>query len=376
MLTSPFKKVKQNRNSMTSLNVSADVKLRFIDKKISHYFNRNTILFGASESGKSTVLFEILYLLKDVVPLIFVFSLTAEENNAFDGMVPEHVLFRDINIPLIEAIYKRQKGATRIYNTVNNIKSLKALFCRVASHGAVESAKNAFKNAARIIGDKEGDLSMDFSDRKSALCEVKKVRDEYLTKLYKHEIRINKKRLRRMGLSENEKYIVKYLDFNPHCTIVFDDCGAILKKFQKEEVIKKIMYQGRHNKLHAIFTLQDDTDMASFIKKQSKINIFTTDQCASAYFERKSNSFPKKTKTKADNIISYVFAETTKKKNHKKLMYLRGEPDPFRYTIADLYDTFEFGSPALWKMSKKIKENEEVMSFDDDPLLSSFRINL
>lgn len=362
---------------MSALNVSSDIKLKYIDKDNAHYFNRNTILFGASDSGKSTILFEILYLLKDIVPLIFVFSLTAEENCAFDGIVPEHVLFFEINIAIIEGIYKRQKGATRIYNTVNEIGGLKKLFCRIASAGAIDSAKRAFKNASDLINTKENDTKMEFSDRRAAVNEVEKLRDDYLIKLYKHEIRTNKKKLQRLGLSDVEKYIVKYLDFNPHCTIVWDDCGAVLNKFQKEDVMKKILYQGRHNKMHGIFTLQDDTDMAPFIKKQSKVNIFTTDQCASAYFERTSNRFTKKVRAKADAIISFVFAEsTTKKKNFKKLVYLRGEPDPFRYTIADKYAPFKFGSPALWEMSGKLKTGEDILSFDDDPLLSSFKIDM
>ena len=54
-----------------------------------------------------------------------------------------------------------------------------------------------------------------------------------------------------MGLSEKSRYILKYLDFNPNCVLVLDDCGAILKKFQKEEA-KKIIFQGRHNYINII----------------------------------------------------------------------------------------------------------------------------
>ena len=57
-----------------SLNVASDIKLKFLEKTPDHYLNKSAILFGASDSGKSTILIEILYLLKDHVPNIFVFA--------------------------------------------------------------------------------------------------------------------------------------------------------------------------------------------------------------------------------------------------------------------------------------------------------------
>jgi hypothetical protein len=357
--------------------IAGDKKVRVLEKSSTHFFNRNAILFGATDSGKSTVLKEMLYLLKELVPLIFVFSLTAGETNTFDGIVPPNLIFKEIDIGIIERIYTRQKGATKIYNTVNDINALKELFLRVADANACMRVKVACKNAEIIIKKKRSNNSLDLSIKKSDITEIVEMRDEYLVKLYKHEIRIHKKNLKRMGISSKERYILKYLDFNPHCTIVFDDCGAVLKKFQNEEVIKKIMYQGRHNKINAFFTLQDDTDMASFIKKQSKVNIFTTDQCASAYFNRKSNSFPKQVKTKADDIIGSIFADGDNKKNYKKLIYLRGEPDPFRVVIADKYSNFRLGCPSLWIFYDKSDVDKcNNMSFEEDPLLAPFTVDI
>lgn len=357
------------------LNVSADIKVKYLEKTAKYYLNRSTILFGASNSGKSTILIEILYLLKDHVPNIFVFAPTAESNNAFDNIVPSPLVYKNVEINILKEIYKRAQAATKIYNTVNNLTCLRILFEKVADCKSVELAKLAYNNANAIISRKKADLSLNFIERRSSISEVKEVRDDFLTKLYKCVIRSNKRRLKNMGIIDKEQYIIKYLDFNPNCVIVLDDCGAILKKFQKEEVVKKIIFQGRHNYINIILTLQDDLNLDSSIKKNAFVNIFTTSRCASAYFERGSNSFSKKEKERASKIINHIFTPSFKK-DYKKLVYLRDEMDPFRYTIADIYDNFRFGSPSLWDLCGKIDREKNHCDFRNDPLLSAFKIDI
>ena len=178
-----------------------------------------------------------------------------------------------------------------------------------------------------------------------------------------------------MRLNDAEKYIVKYLDFNPHCVVVFDDCGAELKKFQKEVIYKKIMYMGRHNFINIILTLQDDSGLDTGVKKNAFVNIFTTAECALAYFEKKSSSFTKKNKEKAERVISYIFTEESKK-SFRKFAYLRDDPNPFRFTIADIYDDFKFGSRSLWKLCEQAECDRKKCDFINDPLMQAFKIDI
>jgi len=356
------------------LRVSQDIKVGYLEKDAKYYLNRSTILFGASNSGKSTILIEILYLLKDHVPNIFIFAPTADSNNAFGDIVPSPLIYKNVDIKLLTSIYNRQKASAKIYNTVNDLNDLKALFLRVADRKSLELARIVSVRASNIIQNKENDLSSNFADKRSTISQIKKVRDEYLSKLYKKTIKYNRKRLLKIDESEKTKYIIKYLDFNPNCVVVFDDCGAVLKKFQKEEVVKKIIFQGRHSYINIILTLQDDLNLNSAIKKNAFVNIFTTGRCASAYFERGSNNFSKKEKVLAAKIITHIF--DSDRKDYKKLVYLRDEINPFRYTIADLYDNFRFGSPSLWRLCDKLNRDKKTCDFDNDPLLSAFKIDI
>lgn len=358
----------------SSLNLSENIKLKFLEKSASYYLNKSTILFGASDTGKTTILLEMLYLLKDQVPNIFVFAPTADANNAFTGIVPSPLIFTEVDIAKVTAIYERQQSATKTYNLVNNIKSLKKLFDRIADDDIRATEALAISNAASIIQRKEsGDGN--FAEKRSAVLDVEKLRDEYLVKLYKAVIRSSKIKLDRLKLTKEERYIVMYLDFNPYCIIVFDDCAAELKKFQKEEVMKKIIFQGRHSFINIILTVQDDTNLDSAIKKNSFVNIFTSSQCASAYFERKSNYFTKKEREFAEKVIAGVFTSTSTKKDHKKMVYLRNTVDPFRYTIADIYGDFKFGCPSLWNMCNKLTKHVKC-DFDNDPLMAAFKIDI
>jgi hypothetical protein len=340
---------------------------RQLEKDVKYFLNKSIILYGPSKSGKSTVLMEMLYLLKEEVPLGFVFSLTADDNNAFEGIIPAPLIHSTVDMKLIHGIYRRQQAATRIYNMVNNPEALKCLFDKVASPDDVAKLEKAYLNARDIIERRSPEVDV-VSFRESIYA----VRDEFLNKLYKYVIRRNKARLLNMDLTDADRYTIKYLDFNPHCIIVLDDCGVYLKQFQKDETMLKILFQGRHNYISVILTLQDDVGVDSGLKKNAFISVFTTETVASAYFDRLSNNFSKKEKERARQLIQGTFSDIGTK-NHRKLVYLRDDPDPIRYTWANKYGVFRFGCDALWEMCSRISSARK-RDITKDPLLSAFAL--
>ena len=64
------------------------------------------------------------------------------------------------------------------------------------------------------------------------------------------------------------------------------------------------------------------------------------------------------------------------KKRLQKSAYIRDSVDPFRYTIANIYKNFRFGSPSLWEMCDRISKDSKTCDFENDPLLSAFKIDL
>ena len=256
---------------------------------------------------------------------------------------------------------------------VNNKDRLRRLFLKVSNMKLRETEATVVASAQDLIHRTENDESLDFIQRKKDISDVKKSRDEYLTTLYKHVIRVNRRRLIKMHLSDEEMFVVKYLDFNPNILIVFDDCGAVFtKKMQKNKTVQKVFFQGRHSYITTIFVFQDDINLESSLRKNAFMNIFTTQQCAQAYFERSSNNFSKDERKTATKIINTILSPA-RKKEHRKLVYMRDAENPFFYTVAGLYDTFKFGCPALWKYCNKLRVASDQFN-PDDPIMGSFSI--
>lgn len=320
------------------------------------------MLYGATNSGKSTIMLEILYVLKNHVPNVFVFSPTANSTKDYEGIIPACNIFTEMSVERLEKIYKRQQGASAIYNMVNDVAKLKSIFDLVATPVSRTSAAGIISKASQLI--------QQINEKKivGTTIEVNKVRDSCLIKLYKKVITDNKKALSRMNIGDEIKYIIHYLRFNPLCTIVIDDCGSVLSTFQKSTVFLKIIQQGRHDNINLLMSLQDDANVDSNVKKNVSMSFFTTSQCAGAYFERKSNSFPKKIREMAGSIISALYTNST---DYRKLAYIRDNSDPFRYILAESYN-FRFGAPVIWQLQDKLSKKE--YDYKTDPLLDPFRL--
>ena len=86
------------------------------------------------------------------------------------------------------------------------------------------------------------------------------------------------------------------------------------------------------------------------------LSIFTTSQAATTNFDRNSNGYPKHEKIRSKVVIENVFRQDDNDVEHfQKLVHMQNQQDPFKYTIADMYDDFRMGSDAQWAFNDKIK---------------------
>jgi hypothetical protein len=355
--------------------ISKDLKIRALKHDAKYFANQSIVLYGATRSGKSTVLIDILYLLHPTVPTVFVFSPTARTNGAYKDIVADECIFDDVYLDKLESIYVRQQGASLMYHTANNLKTLGSLFVMIASNTQVGRIKSVYAKMKQKFLKIMQHPKMSDVNKKAAVKKQKKKRNEYVREYYKFIIRKNKNRLLGMELTQKQQYALTYLDFVPDVTIVFDDCGATIREWQKHPIVKKIFMQGRHDFIHIIITVQDDVGMVSDLRKNAFVSMFTSAQCASAYFSRKSNNFLPPDKKKAEKIIANLFNDRNKEK-FMKLAYMRDELDQFRYFVADEHSNFRFGGDALWELHDALDNGEAVLDYDNDPLLSAFSLNI
>jgi hypothetical protein len=356
-----------------SIFLSDRTKLKWLNKDHSYYLNKTTIVYGRTNSGKSTIIEEIMYLCKEHIPTVFVIAPTNSSNNAYTNKIPSQFIMKDLDVDWLEKLLNRQKNASGAYINANQLDILKSIFSKVSDDTSDALEISIVKKAHNSIMYID-DSTMEFAQKKSQKAQILEERDNMLRKLYKTTIRYNKVNLEQNdNLNKSEKAALGFLDFNPNIMLILDDCASKFKKmYKKSTAIKEIFYEGRHYFFTTIISTQDDKEVDSELRKNTTISVFTTAQSATSNFERASNGYPKHEKQKAKLCVESVFKQSENDiKNYQKLVYLQGESDPFRYTISDLYDEFHMGSKCMWELSNKIKSHKNNIN-KNNPLFDNY----
>lgn len=350
-----------------SLFLSDRTKLKWLPKTHKDFLNKTTIIYGRTNSGKSTIIEEVMYLCKDFIPTIFVIAPTNSSNDAYTNKIPSQFIHKELDIEWLDKLLKRQKNSSGIYINANKIDVLKGLFNHVSDKSSQTLEESIIKKAHNSITYID-DSSMEFIQKKKQKTQILEDRDTMLKKLYKNTIRHNKVALEEISdLSKSEKAALSFLDFNPNIMLILDDCASTFKKmYKKSSAIKEIFYEGRHYFFTTIISSQDDKEIDSELRKNTTISIFTTAQSAISNFERASNGYPKHERLHAKLCIETVFKQDENDLKHfQKLVYIQNESDPFRYTIADMYDEFKMGSKPMWEYSDRLRDKKDYLSKDN-----------
>lgn len=317
--------------------------------------NRVILLYGETNSGKSTILKDILYILRNKVSIPIVFSPTDYINNSYQGIVPPVLIYNEVNVERVESIWDEQLKRALLYDRANDLDILFSLFNKVADNFEKKKAQLIINKAQESVKDVMLDSRIDMVAKKNETTRITEERSSNLKKLFKSCIRIYTNKLQGMKLDKDESTALKYLDFNPHIIIIFDDCLSTANRWRNEEVFKKMFMQGRHSYITQIYTLQDDKGITPDLRRNSRISIFTSSNLASTHFEAKSNGYHSSEKKKAQKIIERIFSHKRGSTPHyQKLIYNKDDPDRFGVTIADLHDDFVAGSIYTRKYTEKL----------------------
>jgi len=346
-----------------SLCLPDRTKLKWFPKNYKYYLNKTTIIYGRTNSGKSTIMEEIMFLCKDFIPTTFVIAPTNSSNNAYTDKIPAQFILKDLDVDWLDKLLTRQKNSAGAYINANKLEMLKGLFDIVSDSSSQSLELSIVKKADSSIVYIE-ESNMEFSYKKSQKNQILEDRDVMLKKLYKTTIRYNKVILEQnQKLNKSEKAALSFLDFNPNIMLILDDCASKFKKlYKKSSAIKEIFYEGRHYFFTTLIASQDDKEIDSELRKNTTVSMFTTAQSATSNFERPSNGYPKHEKIRAKYCIDAVFKQDENDLKHfRKLVYIQNESDGFRYTIADLYDDFRMGSLPLWEYADRMgKKNDNL----------------
>lgn len=360
-------------NNNTSIFTSDNIEIPLFDKNYKNLINKSILLFGASKSGKSIIIRDILHILKDYIPNGLVISPTNSMNKSYDGIIPTQLIYSEVTEELIAKMFDRQKKMIHMYNMINEYNNLELIFNKIANNNDKLNRETIIKNY-NIIRNKYIKLNefSNHAEKEIMLKEMDDKHNEGMVKLYKKIINKYKYKILNnnvsYGLTDNELRIIKYINIDPHFLLILDDCGYNANKWAKFDEIKEMFMNGRHYKITFIISFQDDKSLPSELRKNAFINIFTTRTVCTAYFNRSANNFLKKDKESLEKLSEYIFCDAKlKDKNYKKLVYMKDSTPNVYYFLADYVKSFKFGSKYLWELCDKSQKeiNINSSSFND-----------
>lgn len=346
----------------------------YLSKDVNNYLDRTTILLGPSSSGKTTIIDEILYLTKDYIPNYLV-VVPKTSDIPYRKKLPARCIREDLSKSKLEAIWERQKNLTACYNIANDINILEGLFKKSPDRESVVMLQAIKRKAEESMRTIDASPNLDYAQKKSQRTSIEELHIKKTKAIYKASIKRNTHILERMELTTHEKTALEYLDVNPRFMIIIDDSSdkfeMWMKYWKKTEMnpFNSIFFRGRWNFITLVMALHEDKILDRQLMKNSRVTIFTNSQTFVTSIEKKSNGYSASEKKLAMRICDKVFPNDTVGgvKNFQKVCYVREDPQPFKYTIANLYPDFTLGGDGLRSLVNKMPKKEERV--EDNPFI-------
>jgi energy-coupling factor transporter ATP-binding protein EcfA2 len=353
------------------------------------YLDRSIVIYGPSGSGKTIITKHIMQTLNGYIEQLFIVSPSEPTNRAYEGFVdPPFIHYRlylaDPANPkkddgakgalrFLEEIWKRQEMMSAVYSRANNAKVLSELFGRLPVERRREGVRiidGLNRKRERVKERVEKQFASTPGRRVEKVKEINEKFRKMLVLIYKKYIAPYYAELwEREDLSEDERYSLQYLNFNPRLLLIFDDCAAQLKPCFSKEIFRLLFYQNRHSHITFILCCQDDTDLPTNLRKNAFVSVFTEQIVCASNFERPSNKFPKPTKTYVAENVADIF------RGHRKLAYIREDDrrQHFYHLQVPYPRPFRFGSGAFHELCVAI-QSVGVSMDKENPYYDRFKV--
>ena len=372
-----------------NLNTESGKKVPELVVGPSMFIDRTVAIYGPSKTGKTVITKHIMKAVNGHIEQIIIVAPSEPSNRSYEGVVdPPFIHYRlylaDPANPkkddgakgalrFLEAVWKRQEMMAAIYTRANNAEILAQLYGRLPKEVRAEGLRHIeVINAkrGRVIERVRKQFAAEPGRREEKVKEVNEKFKKMLVLLYKKYIApLYEELWESDDLSEDERYSLYYLTFNPRLLLIFDDCAAQLKPFFNKDIFRLLFYQNRHSYITVVLCCQDDTDLPTNLRKNAFLSFFTEPIVCMSNFERASNKFPKPTKQYIAEIVGDVF------KGHRKMAYIREDDrrQHFYHVQFPYPKPFRFGSSASHELCDSV-QSAGVSMDKENPFYDRFKI--
>lgn len=373
---------------MTTLVTDTGKRIPELTLRPSLFIDRTTVINGPTKTGKTVVVKNIMEQTRGHIEQVLLVAPTEPSNQAYKGFVDPSLIHYRLYLPdptdskdtetkaaarFLETVWKRQEMMAAIYERANSMEALGALYARLTHAERKEGDKylaSLERKRRRVAENVRRQYGREPGLRDEKLKEADEKFEKMLVLVYKKFLTPAVDQLwRKKDLSEDEKWSLQYLHFNPRLLLIFDDCAAELKPFFNKEIFRKLFYQNRHVFITVVICCQDDTDLPTNLRKNAFVSIFTEPIVCTSNFDRASNKFPKTTKTYVNEIVPEVFLGL------RKLAYIREDDkrQHFYHLTCAYPRPALFGSEALGELCDAVR-SEGVAMDTENPFYDKFRV--
>jgi len=321
--------------------------------EVDAFLNRSTIICGASNSGKSTVIRDILHLLRGTADQIIVFAPTDSQNGTYECMIPKPFIHYTISADILKELCERQMALSAVVKRANNLSTLREALKFARNTGEAE------KKLASIDALQKKRLSE--LNAESKLIEGKTIKadaDNARKAIYKRAIiKSRNSIINNDSASEDVKFAAKYLSFNPNMVVIFDDCTVLLDKLKNNSDLGNMFFQGRWMNITLLLACHTDKTLSPQLKRNAFSIVFTSHAETIAYCGRESTGMQREDRRKLNEICNIVFDNPVKK--HQKLIWLR-EKNKFQRYQPMVHEDFSFVSDSIAQFAEKIGADTSV----------------
>ena len=353
------------------------------------FIDRTIAIYGPSGTGKTVITKHIMQVVQGHIEQVIVVAPSEPSNRSYAGFVdPPFIHYRMFladpanpkkddgargALRFLEAIWKRQEMMAAIYTRANNPDVLAALYGKLpreARQRGLAIVEQLNEKRVRVAECVRKQHAAEPSRCEDKLKDVNAKFKKMLVLVYKKFIGPGYEALwARDDITEDERYSLAYLTFNPRLLLIFDDCAAQLKPFFTKDIFRMLFYQNRHSFITVILSCQDDTDLPANLRKNAFISFFTEPVVCSSNFERASNKFSKPARAYVADIAPDVF------RGNRKMAYIREDDQRqhFYHFECPYPKPFRFGSEALHELTENVQSTGVSMD-STNPFFSSFKL--
>jgi hypothetical protein len=329
------------------------------------------VLYGPSNTGKTTVLDDILYILQDSIPNFIAVCPTSTINESIKRRLPKHCVLKNVGAEWLFRLYERQEMITEMWMRANDLTTLQSLFKRLGSRARqyedqITKLGTFVENAERYY---DSNPDMDHSEKHAQKSALREKQRHMQVTIYRNAIMRFETYLRSGRLTETEKIVINYIGVNPNLCLVLDDASAVMEEWGKNprarKIVNDIFHQGRHASITLIAAVHDDTKLTPDWRKNAHISIFTNGQSAACFIGRPGNGITPAIRKRMHTQCETLFADTPGiPKHYRKFVYERETDQPSKYIIAITHDMDDFtvGCPPLREMIGQIPETEGAIN--------------